>query len=83
MVIKIGDPVTLLNTCRLMEDRLYVGQKGFATNIVNVDGEEYILFLPHNVEGIFVAAADRFELDVEEKKRVEEGRATLTHGALE
>ena len=62
--IKTGNPLILKDVVGL-PDELYVGQKGWANSVANVEGKTYIFFLPEGEKEMFVMDSERLEVDEE------------------
>ena len=66
MGIKTGNPLILTSIKGLHEDSgLYVGQKGWANSVANVEGKEYVFFLPEGQKEMFVMGSNRLKVDEE------------------
>ena len=65
MDLQIGMPVVLKNVKGLEKYPLWHGQEGMANSIVNVEGVEYVWFMPDNSTKMFVIKSGSVVINAE------------------
>ena len=63
--IEVGDPVILVNAEGLEEYHLHKDQKGTANSLVNVDGQDLLMFMINEKCKMYWLAENRFVIDEE------------------
>lgn len=57
--LQIGMPVILVNAKGMKKYGLYKGQEGMANQLLNVEGQNLVLFMPDNGTRMFYIKEDR------------------------
>lgn len=63
--LKIGMPIKLVSVKGLSKYPLWKGQQGMANSLVNVEGVDYVYFMPDNTTRIYVIREDKVVIDDE------------------
>ena len=76
MMIEMGMPIILEDAKGLEEHGLYIGQKGMANSVMNIEGMDYIYFMPDSQARMYAMTASRCSIDeerIEAWKKNQEG----------
>jgi len=69
--INTGDPIILKDAKGMTRYGMKKGTKGMCNQMVNVAGQDLIMFMPNGTEKMFYMDSSRFKLDVEALKALE------------
>ena len=70
MNIEMGDPIILAKANEMSKYMLFDGCKGIANSVTVVEDKTYILFHPTGMNKFFWMCGERFILDVEKMKEM-------------
>ena len=70
MMIETGMPVILTDAKGLESYNLFKGQEGIANSVINIEGDDYIYFMPSSQLKMYAIKAERVKIDEDKVKEM-------------